>query len=104
MNAWECPRCGCVNAPTATQCTCKPATAFLPAQPVPRRGTPGDSPLWPKPYEIPTPKVTYSTGGAINAVGRVSPPDCPTSLGDVWVGVTQPIFADYTLEPDEVKL
>lgn len=52
MTSWECHRCGVVNAPTRSQCTCRPHTVLvageLEAQPreVPATvvGPPGDLP------------------------------------------------------------
>lgn len=46
MNAWECPRCHAVNAPHASQCSCKPSVTLpvLPIEP------------WPQPVIIPMPE------------------------------------------------
>lgn len=35
MKPWECPRCGTINAPWTSSCTCRPKTPPLPPLPAP---------------------------------------------------------------------
>jgi hypothetical protein len=80
MKGWECPRCEAINAPHVSQCSCKPATVA----PFPFVG-PLLPPMAP-PLPAPEPWPTWPPG---TVIGYVAPPDCPTSLGDVWAGETR---------------
>lgn len=45
LKGWECPRCGAVNAPLVSQCTCRPNMTPPLVPPAPSTLEPG--PYWP---------------------------------------------------------
>lgn len=89
VKPWECPRCGQVNAPHVTACTCKPAFRFLPLGPVqPVQPWPQDplNPPWSIHSHVEGPTFAFNCNPIANNLA---------TLGAVWVGETKPDLSAF---------